>query len=183
MHFSVLALLSQDEAAIARILRENNRFNELLAKLDAAELPSSTVSSSRSGSRRTRRWSVVADIGQCHPRPQHSAMSPRELLAHQERIDAEISARVGELVDAEQRRMARLRDSITAANRDSLDHHGVPSPSPRCVLAWLCGFVISWSFILPVREAQAFLAQVAAGDFTSASPCPTATSSARWRSA
>jgi len=39
MHFSVLALLSQDEAAIAKILRENNRFNETLAKLDAAELP------------------------------------------------------------------------------------------------------------------------------------------------
>ena len=39
MHFSVLALLSQDEAAIAKILRENNRFNETLAKLDAAGLP------------------------------------------------------------------------------------------------------------------------------------------------
>jgi putative copper export protein len=39
MHFSVLALLSQDEAAIAKILRENNRFNEALAKLDAAGLP------------------------------------------------------------------------------------------------------------------------------------------------
>ena len=30
MQFSVLAMLSKDEAAIARILRENNRFNELL---------------------------------------------------------------------------------------------------------------------------------------------------------
>ena len=29
----------------------------------------------------------------------------------------------------------------------------------------LCGFVISWSFILPVREAQGFLDKVAAGDF------------------
>jgi signal transduction histidine kinase len=34
------------------------------------------------------------------------------------------------------------------------------------VLAWLCGFVISWSFVTPVREAQGFLARVAAGDFT-----------------
>ena len=39
MHFSALALLSQDEATIAKILRENNRFNENLAKLDAAGLP------------------------------------------------------------------------------------------------------------------------------------------------
>jgi hypothetical protein len=38
MHFSVLALLSQDEAAIGKILRENNLFNETLAKLDAAGL-------------------------------------------------------------------------------------------------------------------------------------------------
>ena len=36
MQFSVLALLSQNEAAIGKILRENNRFNETLAKLDAA---------------------------------------------------------------------------------------------------------------------------------------------------
>ena len=34
------------------------------------------------------------------------------------------------------------------------------------LLAWLCGFVISWSFILPVREAQGFLGRVAAGDFS-----------------
>ena len=39
MHYAGLALLSQDEASIARILRENNRFNETLAKLDAAGLP------------------------------------------------------------------------------------------------------------------------------------------------
>ena len=35
MHFTALALLSQDEAAIARILRENNRFNNLLTNLEA----------------------------------------------------------------------------------------------------------------------------------------------------
>ena len=35
MHFTALALLSQDEAAIERILRENNRFNDSLAKLEA----------------------------------------------------------------------------------------------------------------------------------------------------
>ncbi len=34
--YTDLALLSQDEVAIAKILRENNRFNDLLAKLEAA---------------------------------------------------------------------------------------------------------------------------------------------------
>jgi signal transduction histidine kinase len=33
------------------------------------------------------------------------------------------------------------------------------------IFALFCGFVISWSFILPVREAQGFLDKVAAGDF------------------
>ena len=36
MHFTDLALLSQDEVAIAKILRENNQFNDRLAKLEAA---------------------------------------------------------------------------------------------------------------------------------------------------
>src|SRR5215468_5883742 len=36
MHYTDLALLSQSEAAIAKILRENNRFNDMLAKLEAA---------------------------------------------------------------------------------------------------------------------------------------------------
>src|SRR4029078_2247521 len=36
MHYTDVALLSQDEAAIARILRENNQFNDRLAKLESA---------------------------------------------------------------------------------------------------------------------------------------------------
>src|ERR1700730_1138534 len=36
MHFTDLALLSQDEVAIGKILRENNRFNDMLAKLETA---------------------------------------------------------------------------------------------------------------------------------------------------
>ena len=36
MHYTDLALLSQDEVAIAKILRENNRFNDRLAKVEAA---------------------------------------------------------------------------------------------------------------------------------------------------
>ena len=35
MHYTDLALLSQSETAIAKILRENNRFNDMLAKLES----------------------------------------------------------------------------------------------------------------------------------------------------
>jgi hypothetical protein len=36
MNFSWMALLLRDEATIARILRENNRFNSMLARVENA---------------------------------------------------------------------------------------------------------------------------------------------------
>ena len=163
MQFSVLALLSQDEAAIARILRENNRFNELLASLDEIEIAEQHGLVEQVRVSQDEAMSVVADIANAI-RDRTLGGVTRELLAHQERLDAEIGARVGKLVAAEQRRMSALRDSITTANRELLITTAVLSVS-ALALAWLCGFVISWSVILPVREAQAFLDHVATGSF------------------
>jgi methyl-accepting chemotaxis protein len=39
-------------------------------------------------------------------------------------------------------------------------------------LALVLGFVISWSFILPVRRAEGFLGQVAKGDFSASIDVP-----------
>jgi len=86
------------------------------------------------------------------------------LLHRQERLDDEITARVGQLVATQQDRMARLRGSVMAANRRSLILTSAFAVS-AVIFALLCGFVISWSFILPVREAQGFLDKVAAGSF------------------
>ncbi len=55
MHYTDLALLSQDEVAISKILRENNRFNDSLAKVESAGTADQRWSS-RYGPRRTRRW-------------------------------------------------------------------------------------------------------------------------------
>jgi signal transduction histidine kinase len=164
MHFSVLALLSQDEAAIAKILRENNRFNETLAKLDAAGLPEQHAVVEQVRASQDEAMSVVADMANAI-RDRNIGNVTRDLLAQQERIDGEITARVSNLVNTEQHRMARLRDRIASANRESLITAAVLSVA-AVVLAWLCGFVIAWSFIVPVREAQGFLALVAAGDFS-----------------
>jgi len=164
MHFSVLALLSQDEAAIARILRENNRFNEALAKLDAAGLPEQHQLVEQVRSSQDAAMAVVADMANAI-RDRTLGQVTRDLLAQQERIDDEITSRVASLVATEQRRMTVLRDSIAAANRESLVTTAAFAVA-AVVLAWLCGFVISWSFVTPVREAQDFLARVAAGDFT-----------------
>ena len=60
--------------------------------------------------------------------------------------------------------MASLRASVAAANRRSLLVMA-GFAALAIVLALLFGFVISWSFILPVREAHDFLGQVAAGNF------------------
>src|SRR5213594_3562874 len=39
MHFTSMTLLSQDDGIVARILRENNRFNDTLARLEKAAPP------------------------------------------------------------------------------------------------------------------------------------------------
>jgi signal transduction histidine kinase len=163
MQFSVLALLSKDEAAIARILRENNRFNELLARLDAVEKAEQHGLVEQIRVSQDEAMGVVADIANAI-RDRTLGNVTSELLAHQERLDVEIGARVDKLVDSEQRRMATLRDNIAGANRELLVTTAVLAVS-AVVLAWLCGFVISWSVILPVREAQGFLDHVATGSF------------------
>ena len=59
---------------------------------------------------------VVADIANAI-RDGKLARSRAALLQRQERLDAEIATRVGQLVAAQQKRMTRLRDSVAAANR------------------------------------------------------------------
>ena len=163
MHFTALALLSRDEAAIERILRENNRFNETLAKLDTATTASQKGLIDQIRASQDDAMGVVADIANAI-RDGKLSDTTGELLQREERLDAQIALRMGQLVDAEQARMAKLRDSVDAANRRSLILTCVFAVS-AAVLAWLCGFVISWSFILPVREAHGFLGDVAAGNF------------------
>ena len=164
MHFSVLALLSQDEAAIGKILRENNRFNETLAKLDAAGLREQHGLVEQVRASQDEAMSVVADMANAI-RDRNLGNVTRDLLDQQERLDGEITTRVAQLVDTEQKRMASLRDSIASANRESLVTTAAFSAA-AVALAWLCGFVISWSFIVPVREAQEFLTKIAAGNLS-----------------
>jgi signal transduction histidine kinase len=162
MHYTDLALLSQDEAAISRILRENNRFNDRLAKLEAAGTADRGLVEQIRNSQ-DEAMSVVADMANAI-RDGKLGNVTGALLHRQERLDTEITARVGALVSAQQNRMARLRDSVAAANKRSLILTTTFALT-AVVFALFCGFVISWSFILPVREAQGFLDKVAAGDF------------------
>ncbi len=165
MHFTALALLSKDEAAISRILRENNRFNETLAKLDTAAIPGQKGLIDQIRASQDDAMGVMADIANAI-RDGKLGDITGELLRREERLDEEIALRMGQLVDAEQTRMARLREGVDTANRRSLILTSVFAAS-AVLLAWICGFVISWSFILPVRKAHVFLDEVAAGNFGS----------------
>ena len=162
MHFTDLALLSQDEVAIAKILRENNRFNDRLAKLEAAGIAERGLIEQIRTSQ-DEAMAVVADMANAIRDGKLGGVTG-ELLRRQERLDEEITARVGQLVEAQQTRMTRLRERVATANRRSLILTSAFAIT-AVVLALLCGFVISWSFILPLREAQGFLDQVARGNF------------------
>jgi signal transduction histidine kinase len=163
MHFTDLALLSQDEVAISKILRENNRFNDRLAKLEAAGIAEQGLIEQIRMSQ-DEAMAVVADIANAIRDGKLGAVTG-ELLHRQERLDDEISSRVGRLVEAQQNRMSRLRTSVAAANRRSLILTSAFALT-AVALALFCGFVISWSFILPVRDAHGFLDQVAVGNFS-----------------
>ena len=163
MHFTTMALLSQDEAAIAKILRENNRFNSMLPKLEADGTAEQHSLIEQIRSSQDDAMDVIADMANAI-RDRKLGGFTDALLKRLDRLDDEITTRVGRLVAGEQNRMARLRDSVDATNRRSLILTTIFAVS-AVVLAWLCGFVISWSFILPVREAQGFLRHVAAGNF------------------
>src|SRR5262249_23277711 len=68
------------------------------------------------------------------------------------------------IVIAEQSKMTGLRASVEAATYRKKIMMVVFVVS-AILLALLLGFVISWSFILPVRKAHGFLTEVAKGNF------------------
>jgi signal transduction histidine kinase len=86
------------------------------------------------------------------------------LFAKEERLYGEIEALVTRLVRAEENRMGASRENVQAGFRRSLALSAAFAVA-AVVLALLFGFVISWSFIVPVREARGFLSSVTAGRF------------------
>ena len=163
LHYTDLALLAQDEVAISKILRENNRFNNTLASLDAVATAEQKELIEQIRLSQDEAMAVIADLANAI-RDGKLGSFTGALRQRQERLDEEITGRVGRLVAAQENRMTGLRKSVSDANRRSLILTTAFAVT-AIALAWLCGFVISWSFIFPLREAQAFLDQVAAGNF------------------
>jgi signal transduction histidine kinase len=163
MHFTAMALVVKDEAAIARILRENNRFNDTLARIEGAAPPDERALIQQIRTAQEDAMAVVADIANLI-REGKVAEAMDALISREDPLYRKIDGLVRQVVALEQARMVGWRAGVATAGRRSLLLMG-GFAALAIVLALLFGFVISWSFIIPVQEAHGFLGQVAAGNF------------------
>src|SRR5215813_243343 len=163
MHLTGMALIVRDETALANILRENNRFNDTLARIEqqAPDAERQIIQKIRAGQEEA--MTVVADIANL-VRDGHVEAATELQLTREDPLYRSIDDLARVVAQHEDERMAALRASIQSANRRSLEVMGAFAVA-SVVLALIGGFVISWAFILPVRAADAFLTDVAAGNF------------------
>jgi len=163
MHFTSMALLAQSEDSVSLILRENNRFNDTLARLETAAPPEERTLIQAIRAAQDDAMATVADIANA-VRDRRMGDAMMALQTRQEPIHQRIENLVATLVVAEEARMASLRSSIAAAQGQSWRQMAAFALASVAV-ALIGGFIISWSFILPVREFHGFLSQVAGGRF------------------
>jgi signal transduction histidine kinase len=163
MNFTAMALLLKDEATVENILRENNRFNNTLARLEKAAQPEEVQLIQRIRTAQGEALTTVADIANLvRDGKVEDAMQLQ--LSKEYPLYVQIEGLVNQLVQREREQMDRLRASVAAANKKTLILIA-SSAVVLILLALLLGFVISWSFILPVQQAHGFLGQVAKGNF------------------
>jgi len=164
MHLTGMALIVRDETALANILRENNRFNDTLARIEeqAPDAERQIIQKIRAGQEEA--MTVVADIANLVRDDKVDAATNLQ-LTREDPLYRSIDGLVHVVVQHEDVRMATLRASIDGANRRALivvSSFAVASVA----LALIGGFVISWAFILPVRAADTFLTNLAASRFS-----------------
>ena len=163
MNFTAMALLLKDEATVSKILRANNRFNNFLALIAEAALADEQGVIERIRTAQGIALTTVADIANLLRDGKASeAMSLQQNKGYP--LYEQIAGLVDQVVASEQSKMAGLRaDVAAAARRTQLLMAGFVVVA--ILLALLLGFVISWSFILPVQQAHGFLTEVAKGNF------------------
>ncbi len=163
MNFTAMALLLRDKTTIANILRENNRFNNTLASIEKTAQPEELELFRRIRSAQEEALTTVADIANLvRDGKVEEAMGLQ--LQKEYPLYQQIEGLVNQVVKREQEKMDLLRVNVAAANRKTLILMG-SFAAASILMALLLGFVISWSFILPVQEAHGFLSQVTKGNF------------------
>src|SRR6266403_2290214 len=141
MHFTSMALLAQADGSVSLILRENNRFNDTLARLETAAPPEERTLIQAIRGAQDDAMATVADIANAL-RDRRLADAMTAMHTQQGPIYQKIEALVSSLVAAEETRMASLRTSIAAAQTRSL-RLTAGFAVASVALALLAGFVIS----------------------------------------
>jgi signal transduction histidine kinase len=170
MDFTRNALLVRDDATIESMFRENNRFHDTFNRLEAG---------APSGQRET-----IQRLRTTQDKVMATVVRIAELIREDKADDAmavhlndgyplyrEISTLVTRAVRNEEAGMQALRENVETTYRRALLLTG-GFAAASIALALGLGFVISWSFILPVRRAEEFLVQVAKGDFSASIDVP-----------
>jgi signal transduction histidine kinase len=170
MNFIAMALLLKNEDTIANFLRENNRFNDMLARLEDAAPPEEEQMIQRIRTAQDEILTTVADIANLIRDGKVDEAMTLQLQNGYPQYQ-QIERLVNQVVKTEEDKMVTLSKIVTAAHMRALILIGV-FVGTSILLALLLGFVISWSFILPVQEAQGFLGQVAQGDFSTTIDVP-----------
>jgi signal transduction histidine kinase len=170
MNFTGMALLLRDEGTIAKILRENNRFNSTLERIEQAAAPEELEMIQRIRLAQDEVLTIVADLANLI-RDGKLAEAMTLHLTSGYPLYQRIEELVDQVVRTEQGKMQNLRSSASGVHQRALVLMG-GFASASILLALLLGFVISWSFILAVREADTFLSRVATGDFSTTIAVP-----------
>jgi signal transduction histidine kinase len=163
MTFTKNALLVGDDATIESMFRENNRFHGTFDRLEEGAGGERRETIRRLRSTQDQVMATVARIAALireNKREEAMALHLNEGYP----LYRVIETLVTQAVRNEETEMGRLREGMDAVNRRAVRlvvGFGVAS----IFLALVLGFVISWSFILPVRAADAFLGEVAKGEF------------------
>lgn len=164
MNFTAMALLLKDEATIGKILRENNRFNSTLARIEQTAAPEEREMIQRIRAAQDEVLTTVADIANLLRDGKVAEAMGLQLQTGYplyERIETLVNA----LVTTEEGRMDGIRQNVNAAHQRAMVVIGGFIAS-SILLALCLGFVISWSLILPVRQIEGFLGHLAKGDFS-----------------
>jgi signal transduction histidine kinase len=164
MNFTRNALLLRDDATIESMFRENNRFQATFDRLEAGAQDDQRETIRRIRSTQDQVMATVARIAALIRENKADEAMTLHLNEGYPQY-REIATLVTRAVRNEEAEMGRLRAGMDAVNRHAIRLVSVFGAA-SIGLALGLGFVISWSFILPVRAADGFLERVAKGDFT-----------------
>jgi len=164
MNYTAMALILRDEPTIGSILRENNRLNSALAQIDDAAPREERDVIRRIRIAQGEVMATVADVANL-VRDGKIDEAMQLQLKNGFPLFQQVEGLVEQVVRIEEEGMAGERVATIRANRRAFYFMG-GFVLASLLLALLLGFVISWSFILPVRQAERVLGRIAKGDFS-----------------